>query len=218
MLKLKCENFMLNKPTSKLTFSNSYFFSRILPVLLLTLMISACSVTPENASQATKQLNPETNKLYAEAITKMKSAKTKEAQLLLSKVIRQQPGFANAHVNIGILYIKMNMNKKAELSFQQALKIEPNNKYALNQQAFLYRLNGDFIKAKTNYKKALDIDSEYANAHLNLGILYDLYLYDLESALKQYKKYNALSKGENKQVSKWIFELERRYKQSLSQK
>ena len=218
MLKQKCESFMLNKYISQITFSTSYSYSRILPVVLLALMISACSVNPESAPQATKQLSPETKKLYAEAIKKMKSGNTKKAQLLLSKVIRQQPGFSNAYVNMGILYIKMNMNKKAELSFQQALKIEPGNKYALNQQAFIYRVNGDFAKAKENYEKAINIDSDYANAHLNLGILYDLYLYDLESALQQYKKYNELSKGKNKQVSKWIFELERRYKKSLSQK
>ena len=71
------------------------------------------------------------------------------------------------------------------------------------------------VNSKTSYKKAIDINSNYANAHLNLGILYDLYFYDFPNAIKHYNNYQALTKNTNKQVEKWIIDLERRHKKSL---
>ena len=116
------------------------------------------------------------------------------------------------------IFIKNKSFDEAENALNRALTINPNNIYALNQLGFLYRKQGEFSKAKVSYEKAIDINSDYAYAHLNLGILYDLYLYDLEGAIEQYKIYNKLSKEEDKQVGKWIFDLERRHKKSLSQK
>lgn len=101
---------------------------------------------------------------------------------------------------------------KQKNSFNRALEINPNNIYALNQLGFLYRRQGDFSRAKASYEKAIVINSDYAYAHLNLGILYDLYLYDLEKAIEQYQIYKELSKDDEKQIEKWIFELERRHK------
>ncbi|MCW8901033.1 MAG: tetratricopeptide repeat protein [Gammaproteobacteria bacterium] len=209
---------MLNNLLSALSYAEKHPNTRTVATLLFTLFFSACSVTPDNLPSSNKELNPGTNKLYVDAVFEMKSGNTKSAQLLLTKVIQQQPDFSNAHVNLGILYIKMNMFEKAETSMQQALKISPDNIYALNQQGFLYRRKGDFSNAKASYEKAINIESGYANAHLNLGILYDLYLYNLEKAIKQYKIYNDLSKGNDQQVSKWIVDLERRQQNALSKK
>ena len=218
MRKQKRESLMFNNSIKSLSCIGIRHKAQTIFTLLFTLFIAACSVTPDGTHTGNKTLSPESNKLYVEAISKMKSGNSKQAQLILTKIIRQQPDFSNAHVNLAILYIKMKRFKKADTSLKQALKISPNNIYALNQLGFLYRRNGDFAKAKENYEKAININSEYAYAHLNLGILYDLYLYDLENAIEQYKIYNKLSKDEDKQVSKWIFDLERRHKKSLSQK
>lgn len=206
---------MLNKITP---YINMNLCRRNILLSIFLVALSACSNLPEKVQPTDVPLNAETKKIYQDAVSNIKSGNTKQAQLLLAKVIQQQPGFAGAHINLGILYLKMEMNKKAEIAFQKALSLEPRNKYALNQQAYLYRINGEFNKAKNNYQQAIDIDPGYANAYLNLGILYDLYLYDLGKAIEQYKKYDDLTKGSNKQVNKWIFDLERRYKQALSQK
>lgn len=183
--------------------------------LFLTLQLAACSVTQEGASSSASSVN---NLAYVEAVAAMKAGKTDEVRSLFLEIINQQPKLANAHVNMGIIFIKNKSFDEAENAFSRALKINPNNIYALNQLGFLYRKQGDFTKAKASYEKAIDINSDYAYAHLNLGILYDLYLYDLERAIEQYKIYNELSKEEDKQVGKWIFDLERRHKKSLSQK
>ena len=187
--------------------------ARSLLALFLTLQLAACSVTQEGASSRASSVN---NPAYLKAVAVMKSGDMDEARSLFSEIINQQPRLANAHVNMGIIFIKNKSFDEAENAFNRALKINPNNIYALNQLGFLYRKQGEFSKAKASYEKAIDINSDYTYAHLNLGILYDLYLYDLERAIEQYKIYNELSK--DKQVGKWIFDLERRHKKSLSAK
>jgi len=189
--------------------------TRPLPALIFMLQLAACSVTQEEASSSGSAVK---NPVYMQAVAAMKSGNQEEARALFLEVIDKHPGLANAHVNIGIIFLNNKSLEEAENAFNRALKINPDNIYTLNQLGFLYRKQGEFSKAKASYEKAIDINSDYAYAHLNLGILYDLYLYDLESAIKQYKIYNELSKEEDKQVGKWIFDLERRYKKSLSPK
>lgn len=186
-------------------------------ILLLTL--SACSVTPEDtSSEKNISLTPANNAALSEAVAAMKSGDYKNAQSLLLELINKQPNIANAHVNLGIVYIKNKSFDEAENSFNRALKINPNNIYALNQLGFLFRKQGDFSKAKASYEKAISIKSDYTNAHLNLGILYDLYLYDLDKAIEHYEIYKELSTENAKQTEKWIFELKIRQKKSLAQK
>lgn len=218
MLKKRREKLMLINYIKSLFSMLTIHQSRVIFSLALTLILSACSVTPDSGLSNSQELNAVSTKNYTEAISEMKSGKLKRAQVLLANVIKQHPNFSNAHVNLSIIYIKMKIFKKAESSLQQALKFSPENIYALNQQGFLYRVNGEFSKAKDSYEKAISIDSNYANAHLNLGILYDLYLYDLDNAIEQYKIYTDLSKDKDEKVSKWIVELERRNKKTLSQR
>ena len=46
------------------------------------------------------------------------------------------------------------------------------------------RARGDFAKAKASYEQTISLDASYAPAVLNLGILYDLYLWDGTHALE----------------------------------
>lgn len=198
MQKLKRQKAMLNKYLS---------FSFI---ILSVLILSACSTTQQTGvdNSSTKTYSAD----YLQAISLMKKGKLKSANILLRTVIKQQPNFSNAHVNLGIIHLKSKAYDEAENSFQYALKIKPDNIYAYNQLGVLYRQQGKFIAAKTAYKKAIDINSDYAFAHLNLGILFDLYLYDFSSAIEEYKEYQELMPKKDKQVNKWIIDLERRYK------
>lgn len=207
MLKQRKEKVMLNK---KINF-------RLLIILVSVLLLSACSVT-QQVSSTDSSSKTEYSQSYNDALSAMESKKYNRAQTLLREVINKQPNFSNAHVNLGITFLKNNSLNEAENSFQHALRINPENKYALNQLGILYRQQGDFSASKSFYEKAINIDSDYAFAILNLGILYDLYLYDFSRAIEQYKTYQKLIKKEDSQVKKWIIDLERRYKKSLAKK
>lgn len=195
--------------------------NKLIPLLFLAFSLSqlvACSATQDGVNTITEDDNAAKSKTYLSAISAMKSGNLDEARDLLLEVINKQPRFANAHVNIGIIFSKNESYAEAENAFNRALIINPKNIYALNQLGFLYRKQGQFSKAKTSYKRAININPDYAYAHLNLGILYDIYLYDLEKAIEQYKIYNELSLKKDKLVEKWIFDLERRHNKSISKK
>ena len=206
MLKLKKENGMLNK------------IIRGSLVSVLFLQLIACTVTPDGEGIHTNSKDIVKSEAYLSAIAAMKTGNLDEARDLFLDVIKKQPNLANAHVNIGIIFIEKELLAEAENAFNRALVIDPKNVYALNQLGFLYRQQGNFSKAKESYEKAIALDSNYAYAHLNLGILYDIYMYDLENAIKHYKIYNELSTEKDKQVEKWIFDLERRHNKAITKK
>ena len=192
--------------------------THLFSIVIALFFISACSVTQQGAEQKADSKSPVHSAAYKNALSAMKDSDLKQAQSLLQEVINQQPNFSNAHVNLGIVFLRNNSLNEAENSFLHALRINPQNIFALNQLGILHRQQGDFAAAKTSYKKAIDINSNYANAHLNLGILYDLYFYDFSNAIEHYKSYQELTKNTNKQVEKWIIDLERRHKKSLEPK
>ena len=60
------------------------------------------------------------------------------------------------------------------------------------------------------YQQALSSDDSYANAHRNIAILYEIYRGEYDKALQHYHRYLALIGGEDREVSMWIADLERR--------
>ena len=212
----------------KTLFSSTLMFTRQIStlqhncifVVLIAMLLPACSVTSptSNTEGDSGLIKAEHKAAFTQAVSAMQAGESKKAQDLLINLINEQPNISNAHVNLGIIFIKNKSLNEAENAFIHALKINPENIYALNQLGILYRQQGNFSESKSAYEKAINIESEYAFAHLNLGILYDLYLYDFPKAIEHYKKYQEITDDKNKQVNKWIVDLERRHKKSLTLK
>jgi hypothetical protein len=57
--------------------------------------------------------------------------------------------------------------------------------------------------------RASAAEPNYAPAHRNLGVLYDLYMAEPQKALEQFERYIEIA-GENKQVTGWVVELRKR--------
>ena len=55
-----------------------------------------------------------------------------------------------------------------------------------------------------------EVDPNYAYAHLNIAILYDLYVSEPERALSHYQRYRELEPKEAATVTKWIADLQQR--------
>ena len=191
----------------------------LLPIIFIIIFTTSCSVTQQSENiNKTEKSQAENSLAYKNALSAMKNGELKQAKNLLREVINEEPSFSNAHANLGIVFFKSNSFNEAENSFRHALRTNPKNIYALNHLGILYRQQGDFSSAKSSYEKAININSDYALAHLNLGILYDLYLYEFSNAIKHYKKYQSLTNNSNKQVEKWIIDLERRQNNPPGQK
>jgi len=80
---------------------------------------------------------------------------------------------------------------------------------ARNLRAQLYREQAKFSEAEAEYKAIIELWGAYLPAYKNLGILYDLYMGKLAPALEQYRRFDELSEGSDKQVKGWIAVIER---------
>ena len=109
-----------------------------------------------------------------------------------------------------MLYLHREKPALAKQAFEQAIIIDNQDAVAFNNLAIIQRQNGEFKKALFNYYKAINAKPDYANAHLNLGILLDLYLQDLPKALEQYEIYQKLTANSDEKVKKWIVDIKRR--------
>jgi cellulose synthase operon protein C len=80
----------------------------------------------------------------------------------------------------------------------------------LNQLGIAERQQGRFDEAKKAYEAAIAADANAPLPHLNLAILYDLYLGDVAKAQELYQRTVELSPGDAQQLSRWLAELKTR--------
>jgi len=158
---------------------------------------------------AAMEIPPRAQTMYEQAVAVMASGDYVDAELRLKEFLLQFPGYPGAHVNLAIIHSKGGNDSMARQALDRALAIDPSHAPALNQLGMLHRRNGEFDAAEAAYLKAVTASPEYALAHYNLGVLNELYLQRLDAALQHFERYRELV-GEDKQVDKWITDLERR--------
>ena len=169
------------------------------------------SPVPATASKAgSPLLDPQAQKSYQTALAAMQNNQDANAEALLTAVVKARPEFVEARTNLGIVLFRLGRYARAEEELKRVIVDDSSNTVAYNYLGIVYRINGQFPQSKTMYMQALSLNANYANAQLNLGILYDLYLRDLPKALESYQRYQKLLPQEDKEVAKWIADLKRR--------
>ena len=189
--------------------------NKLIAAISISILLSACSTMTaqhEDSTPVTASKTIVLPSMYPEALDAAKSGNTKSAIKLLTQVTSSNPEFAPAHTNLGLQHLRKNDFKSAEASFKKALEIDNSDAVAYNHLGVILRKQGKFKDAQVMYNNAIKQKPDYAIAHLNLGILYDIYLYELPLALEHYKRYQSITSDSDKQVSKWIIDLERRLK------
>jgi len=208
--------------------------------MLSMLLLAACQSAPESAKGPTPAVEPAPvveaaatdpeadaeisatvpvpepidfyQQFYIEAVASLKNGDTGQALELLIQVSTDAPDKPYVFTNLGLAYFKLEKLDLAEEAFQQAIIRSNKDAVAYNHLGILQRYKGQFEEARNQYQQALRIDSNYALAHLNLGILFDLYLQDLKLALQHYQRYQALIDKEDSRVAGWIVDIQRRLK------
>ena len=185
------------------------------------LIIGACASGPKPQTSSSQGVDaagrpvivrdvpPQAQTMYEQAVAAMASGDDLEAQLRFQEFLLQYPNYPGAHVNLAIIFANSGDDNAAEGSITDALILDPENPAALNQLGMLLRRQGKFPEAESAYMKAVTASPDYALAHYNLGVLNELYLQKLDVALEHYESYQDLT-SEDKQVTKWIADLKRR--------
>ncbi len=146
---------------------------------------------------------------YSLALQLMKSGRSTDAEFEFKQIIAAYPQFAGPQLNLGLMYLHDSRLTDAEAAFKAALTLTPSNPIAGDELGIVERRLGKFSDAEAAYLRAITAEPNYAPAHLNLGVLYDLYMAEPQKALEQFERYIEIA-GENKQVAGWLVELRKR--------
>lgn len=156
----------------------------------------------------------EAKKRFAAAKQAMNKQQWSQAKIDLEWLVNYYPNLSGPHLNLALLYRQLNQPNKAESAFKRAIAVNRNNVNAHNQYAVFLREQGRFDDALERYQKALEIWPDHADAHRNLGILYDLYMGKPDMALPYYKRYQELLDSPDRIIAGWIKDTERRVKRT----
>jgi tetratricopeptide (TPR) repeat protein len=152
---------------------------------------------------------PRAAQQYSQALQMMKSNRLTDAELEFKQLSVAYPQFSGPQLNLGLLYLHDSRLPEAEAAFKAALQTSPANPIAGDELGIVERKLGKFAEAEAAYLHAIAAEPNYAPAHLNLGVLYDLYLAEPQKALEQFERYIEIA-GENKQIAGWVIELRKR--------
>lgn len=162
--------------------------------------------TPSVASPS-RRTGGSADERFQEAL-KLMASRPDQAREALLDLSREYPAMSGPLTNLGILYAESRQRGDAVTMFSKAVEANPNNVVARNWLGTLYRETGDFARAEQAYRSALAIDPDYAPAHLNLGILYDVALGRRDQALRHYRAYQQSAEAPKLIVLAWIKQLE----------
>jgi tetratricopeptide (TPR) repeat protein len=123
----------------------------------------------------------EVEQLLSEADIHFRKSEMKAAEELYLKAAAQDPRCSKAYSRLGIIYLENgDCWEDAEAAFRQALKMEPNNGFILNNLGLVLYHQDRYADAIRHFESAVRQDEQNAARHANLGMGY--------MAMRQYAK------------------------------
>jgi tetratricopeptide (TPR) repeat protein len=162
-------------------------------------------------------VDPQAQRAFDAARAHLRAGRTADAERGFRDLIAKHPELGGAHANLGLILRNAGKHDESIAALQEAVKASPKQPAFHNQLGVSYRHKGQFNKAREAYEQAIALDANYADAHLNLGVLLDLYLGDNTLALVHYERYLGLSPAGDAVVGKWVADLRNRKPASVAQ-
>ena len=179
---------------------------------------ASAPATAASAEPVPAALDPAVLRSFEIAVMALQAGKTADAQKGFLALTRSNPELGGPHANLGILYRHSGKLDQAVAELELAVQANPKQSVYWNQLGIAYRQQGHFAQAQSAYEKAIAIDPNYPSPKLNLGVLFDLYLWDGTRALEQYERYLALTPGGDVTVTKWVADLKNRTRRQAAAK
>lgn len=181
----------------------------------LTATLAACHASapkPQTATPASAEVPAAAQTLFDSAVAAQREQNWDQAEQQLKQLCEKYQQLSGPHLNLALLYAQTQRPQLVEAEFKQALQINPKNIAAYDQYGIWLRDQTRMQEAEAIYLQALERAPDHADTHLDLGILYDLYMGKLPQALEQYQRYLELTNDEKSPVHGWVVDLQRRLK------
>jgi tetratricopeptide (TPR) repeat protein len=140
----------------------------------------------------------------------VKSKDYDTAEKSLNDIIAVNKKISGPWVMLSDIALEQNDPEKAEQYLSRAIAINKHNVNAYLRLAKVKRILGQFKQAQQTYYDALSLWPDFPEAHLNLGLLYDIYMNETVKAQKHVEAYQFLTHGSNEQVAAWLEEIQNR--------
>lgn len=179
-------------------------------------MLSGCATTSKinqemaarpQKDQSSISISNEERNTYRNAITALNNNQLDISESILKEILAHRPDLAGPWANLGLVYYKKNDAVNAVIAFQRSLKINPKQPNALNLMGVIEYNKGNIQKALEYYISAIQNKPDYANAHYNLALLYDIYHHDTPKAIEHYQHYMKITKYQDKETATWLQQL-----------
>lgn len=148
--------------------------------------------------------------LFIEAKKAKRKGNLKQAKQKLEIITKRDESLSGPWVMLGDIAVEQKDFKTAESHYQKAIQINDDNINAYVALAKVQRLMGEFHVAQNTLALALKVWPDFPEAHLNLGVLYDLYLNQPKQAQMHMEAYLFLNNYKNKQAIAWYQEVQSR--------
>lgn len=183
-------------------------------LILITLLLSSCAATESNRGLPTEIGSTEPSSFekteFERAIVLLNHNKLDPAKDIFQQLTIDRPELAGAYANLAIIALKKNKPEKALELVNKSLTKNPKLAQALNFLAYLEQITGKIKLAEKHYKEAIANKKDYAIAHYNLALLYDIYLQDIEKAIPHYEIYMKLINNKDKNTADWLEQIKRK--------
>jgi tetratricopeptide (TPR) repeat protein len=110
-----------------------------------------------------------------------------ECEQACRECLRLDPTFVSAYVILGMTALHRNDDEKARRLLNQAVAMEPDNPFALNELSYLSHLDGDEDRAIELVNRAIAESPDYADALCNKGIIH-YYRSEFEQAAQVFEQ------------------------------
>jgi len=160
--------------------------------------------------------------LFSKAFAEI-SSNRKNAISGFEQAISLEPRMEAAYYNLLRLYYESPQSNTEETQalikklMADAFKENILSARMLTLEAHYLRNNGQFKAAEDSLLRAIILDPKHLSTLANMGILQDLYLHDLKTALNYYQLYQQQLSLQNKQddrVVNWLADIRQRIKKS----
>mgnify|MGYP003386141090 FL=1 len=148
--------------------------------------------------------------LFIEAKKAKRKGKLSVAKQKLGVITQKDDSLSGPWAMLGDIAVEQKEFKIAESHYKKAIEINEDNINAYTALATVQRMMGKFHLAQNTLALTLDLWPDFPEAHLNLGILYDVYLNQPKKAQAHMEASLYLTGYKNKQAQAWFEEVKSR--------
>lgn len=191
---------------------NHYSALRRSCALALVLLLVGCATSPSSTQGERTALSAGEKAAYQDAVNNIKAGEADKAIGNLKKLTQAHPDFVGGWINLATAYYHSKKIDEAGSALENAKKLNPNLAEVYNLAGLLAVEKGEYTVAEKNYLSAIALKKDYAAAHYNLALVYDVFYQDIAKAISEYEQYLTFSGNTDKATISWVNELKAKLK------